>query len=85
MPLHQRINLFCNFCKRPGHQDSQCYSKAKNFQRGPPTDRLPNQVNRTQVESSCTNKYFERSQEIPDAQSQETMDPESLLFKENSI
>ena len=58
MPLHQRMNLFCNFCKRPGHQDSQCYSKAKNFQRGPPTDRPPNRVNRTQVENSCTNEHF---------------------------
>ena len=33
MSLQQRLQLFCKFCKNVGHQESQCYSKHKNFQK----------------------------------------------------
>ena len=45
MPLQQRLQLFCNFCKNVGHQESQCYSKQKNFQKGVHSSRPPNRVN----------------------------------------
>lgn len=31
MPLQQRLQLFCNHCKKPGHKESQCYLKQRNF------------------------------------------------------
>ena len=27
MPLNQRLNLQCNFCKNSGHTENQCYQK----------------------------------------------------------
>ena len=31
MPLVQRVQLKCNHCQKPGHVESQCYIKNKNF------------------------------------------------------
>ena len=32
--LQTRLQLFCKICKKPGHSDSQCYSKIKKFSKG---------------------------------------------------
>ena len=63
MPLQQRLQLFCNFCKNVGHQKSQSYSKQKNFQKGIHSSRPPNRVNHLQVETLCS-ELLEESQEV---------------------
>lgn len=47
LPLAQRTGLLCNFCKKTGHTENQCYSKRNNsnFQKGQISKRPPHRVN----------------------------------------
>ncbi|XP_033222760.1 uncharacterized protein LOC117176615 [Belonocnema kinseyi] len=50
LPLQQRLQMFCKICKRPGHNESQCYSRDRNFPIGHSNSRSPNRIYNLQVE-----------------------------------
>ena len=84
MPLQQRLQLFCSYCKNAGHLETQCYSKQKNFQRGNSTNRPQDQVNQLQVQN--TNKENpEENYESHKSYSQEAIDTEYLLSPDDYI
>lgn len=92
MPLQNRMQLFCNFCKKSGHVESQCYSKQKNFQKGYPASRPPERVNQLQVEENLYRESQETSHDTPELYDQETASIEYqwcqedyIQYEENSV
>lgn len=45
VPLEQRMQIVCNFCKKLGHKENQCYSKQQNFPARTTLNRPPGRVN----------------------------------------
>ena len=79
MPLQQRMQLSCNFCKKVGHQESQCYRKIKNLQRVNHSYRPPNTVNQLQVDTLNSEQQEESLEAL------EIADTEYPLFPDDSI
>lgn len=73
MPLQQRLQLFCSHCKKPGHKESQCYLKQRNFQKMSSPNRPPDRVNQIQAGflNPDMNEVGNTQQEIESVNSQE--------------
>ena len=72
----QRFQAFCKNCKRPGHDEAQCYAKERNFLIDHTTTRPPNRVFSLQEKDNVTENVIEVQEQ------EETAETEFLQYPE---